>query len=377
MNATSMDSLQQLWLDQLAREFEDICFQYNVELQLPLFELSNGIRQSGCWLPSHRTIKISRHLIRHHPWNVVLMVLKHEMAHQVCSEIFHSITPGHDTTFRRACTKLGVPYPYNRASGDLEATLADLPSDRQTAAGRKIIQRINKLLSLATSDNEHEAALAMQRATELLHRHNLNSAAVHQSDCVRLIINTRRKQLPAYRRTICAILHNYFFVRVIYSTLYDPTTSNSYKTIELLGRAENVPVAEHCYHFLEQQLADLWQASRHKFQGNARTAKNSYYLGLLHGFSRKLKQQADTTAQATTRITAAPGALAIQQDGTLQQFVSFHFPRLKKQSSRGIKIYNHPYNEAVDTGKTIVLNRGITERTKGVQAMLPIPPEPA
>ena len=366
-----MDELQQLWLDQLVREFEDICFQYRLALKLPLFELSSGVRQSGCWFPRYRTIKISRHLIRNHPWNVVLMVLKHEMAHQVCSEIFHSRAPGHDNTFRRACTMLGVSFPYNRASGDLEATLADLPAGRQSAAGRKVMARINKLLSLAGSDNEHEASLAMQRATELLHRHNLDSGAMHQSDCIRLIINTRRKQFPAYRRTICAILNNYFYVRVICSTLYDPDSNSSHKTIELLGRAENVPVAKHCYHFLEQQLASLWQAKRHTFQGNGRTAKNSYYLGLLHGFSRKLAGQADTIPASPALITAAPGALAVRQDSALQQFVNFHFPRLKTVPPRGVKIYNQPYNEAVDTGKTIVLNRGITENKKGLQGMLP------
>ena len=372
MNTLPLEELQRLWLDQLAREFENICFQYHLALELPLFELSHGVRQSGCWLPGYRTIKISRHLIRNHPWNIVLMVLKHEMAHQVCSEIFHSRASGHDSAFRRACAMLGVSSPYNRASGDLEATLADLPTGRQSAAGRKIITRINKLLSLAGSDNEHEAALAMQRATELLHRHNLDSAAMHQSDCIRLIIKTRRKQLPTYRRTICTILNNYFYVRVIYSTLYDPDSNNSYKTIELLGRAENVPVAEHCYHFLEQQLASLWQANRHSFHGNRRTAKNSYYLGLLHGFSQKLANQSYTTPTSPSRVNAAPGALAVRQDPALQQFVSFNFPRLIKVSSRGVKIYNQPYNEAVDTGKTIVLHQGLTEKKgkKGIQELL-------
>ena len=377
MTTTIINDLQQLWLNQLVREFEDICFQYSIKLRLPLFELSNGIQQSGCWLPEFRTIKISRHLIRHHPWNVVLMVLKHEMAHQVCSEIFHSTTPGHNKEFRKACRMLGVPSPYNRASGDLERIIAEVPVGRQTASGRKIIERIGKLLSLAASDNEHEAALAMQRATDLLHRHNLNSTAVHQSACIRLIINTRSRQLPVYRRTICAILQNYFYVRVICSSLYDPSSNRSYKTIELLGRVENVPVAEHCYHFLEQQLAALWLANQHKFRGNKRTAKNSYYLGLLHGFSQKLARQAATrtTTRQHTKTAAPPEALTVRQDQTLQHFVNFHFPCLRKQSSRKSKIFNQPYNEAMDTGKTLVLHQCVTEKKKGIQGMLKSPPK--
>lgn len=373
MAAPTIEELQRLWLTQLTFEFSDICFQYRLTLQPPVLELSGGVKQLGCWLPAQRTIKISRHLIMDHPWNVVLMVLKHEMAHQVCSELFGCNRANHGRDFQRACHLLGVASPYNRSSGDLAAVVSGLPQDRQTAAGRKIIERISKLLALAGSDNEHEAALAMQRATELLHRHNLESATVdNPSACTRVIINTRSKQIPAYRRAICAILRDYFFVQVICSSLYDPQTNNSYKTIELLGRVENVPVAEHCYHFLEQQLASLWQINRRIFQGNSRTAKNSYYLGLLHGFAQKMATQTRNSRAAgqTSHTAAAPGSLAISRDSTLQNFITFHFPRLKKRSSRGVRIYSHPYDEAVDTGKNIILHQGVEDKKEGLQGLL-------
>ena len=371
--AEMTDKLQQLWLRQLTREFADICFQYRLDLRPPVFELSGGVKQLGCWLPARRTIRISRHLIEDHPWNVVLMVLKHEMAHQVCSELYGCRRTGHDRDFKRACRLLGVTPPYNRSSGDLAAVVADPPQEMQTTAGRKIIARISKLLALAGSDNEHEAALAMQRATQLLHRHNLEQAAVDNlSSCRRVIIDTRSKQIPAYRRSICAILRDYFFVQVICSSLYDPQSNCSFKTIELLGRMENVPVAEHCYHFLEQQLASLWQTNRHAFKGNSRTARNSYYLGLLHGFAEKMATRTGSCCptRAKDHVAATAGSLAVCRDSTLQDFVSFHFPRLKKHSSRGLKIYSQPFEEAVDVGRKMILHQSVEERKKGLQGLL-------
>ena len=374
MDAPMIENLERLWLDQLVREFADICFQYRLALQPPVFELSGAAHQLGCWLPAQRTIKISRHLIMNHPWQVVLMVLKHEMAHQLCTELFGSSRTGHCEEFQRACTMLGVPSPYNRPSGDLTDVVGQPAKDRQTDSGRRVIERITKLLALAGSDNEHEAALAMQRATELLHRHNLDQATIENpSGCTRLIINTRSKQIPAYRRAICAVLRDYFFVQIIYSSLYDPFTDNSYKTIELLGRAENVPVAEHCYFFLHQQLASLWQKNRHKFQGNTRTAKNSYYLGLLHGFADKLATQAQKSDRMNGQgkgQAATAGALAVSQDNSLQEFVNFHFPRLKKRAVRRARIYSQPYEEAVSTGKTIVLQQSVTDKKEGIQGLL-------
>ncbi len=360
MAAVMTDELQRLWLDQLALEFADICFQYRLTLQSPVFELSRAVKQLGCWLPDQRTLRISRLLIREYSWDVVLMVLKHEMAHQVCSEVFGLQRAGHGRDFQRACQLLGVPSPYCRSSGDLASVAGTSPQDEQTDSGRRLVVRVSKLLALAGSENEHEAALAMQRATELLKHHNLAlPTGKNRSSCTRVIINTRSKQIPNYRRLICAVLRDYFYVQVICSSLYDPLASCSYKTIELLGRSENVPVAEHCYHFLEQQLQSLWSLNRHKFSGNTRTAKNSYFLGLLRGFSEKMALQARAgkrDGQAGSEKGAA-GTLIIRQDQELQDFVTFHFPRLQKRSSRGARIYRQTYDEAVDTGKTIVLHR--------------------
>jgi hypothetical protein len=371
------EHLDRLWLDQLRNEFANICFQYRVNLTTPILELSSAEKQFGCWLPDQRTIRISRSLIRQYPWDKVLMVFKHEMAHQLCTELFGLFREKHGQRFQQACQLLGVPAPYNLSQGDMPDILADPPADQQTAQGRKIIAKIDKLLALAASDNEHEAALAMQRATELLQRHNLKRETLeHPSACSRLIINTRLKQMATYRRAICSILRDYFFVKVVLSSLYDPLNDVSHKTIELLGRAENVPVAEHCYYFLEQQLASLWQANRHKFKGNTRTAKNSYYLGLLNGFAQKMRAQQIATElsslqQQEKSEQVTPGALAISRDTILQDFVDMHFPRLSRRASRGARIYRQTFDDAVATGKKIVLNKTVSEQKQGVQGQLP------
>jgi hypothetical protein len=362
-------SLDHLWLEQLLREHADICFQYRIDLAPPILELSNSRSRMGCWLPKTGILRISRRLITAHAWNVVLMVLKHEMAHQVCSEIFLSPEQGHGPDFRRACELLGVLPPYNRAGGDLAEVVSRPASDPQTRAGRRTLERVNKLLSLAGSDNEHEAALAMQRATEIMHRHNLDTAAldhVSRTSCLRLTINTRSRQMPSYRRAICAILRDYFFVQVICATVYDPEKDTCYKTVELLGRSENVPVAAHCYHFLEQQLASLWEKNRKKFRGHARTARNSYYLGLLHGFSRKLAEQAKrcTTSQPA-HAEAATSALVVAADTAVQEFTACHFPRLSRRRARKVRILGHPYAQAVKTGRQLVLHASLSERKQG------------
>jgi len=377
---------QQAWLEQLIHEFNYICSYYRVQLRTPIFELSAAKQQLGCWVPDQRIIRISQHLIVSSCWDVVLMVLKHEMAHQVCSEYFGLPSAGHGKAFQEACQLLGVPSPYNRSTGDLPEVLAEPAKDGKTEAGRNIIRRVNKLLALAGSENEHEAALAMQRATQLLRRHNVemttagdagDNPAGNPSACVRLVIKTGKKQIPSWRKAICLILKDYFFVEVIFSSLYDAQRRDSYRTIELLGRSENVPVAEHCYYFLEQQLEFLWGKNRQRFKGNARTAKNSYYLGLLHGFSQKMAEQAQHISQGKTQQRSEAversemtGALIVSEDTLLQKFVKFHFPRLRTSTTRGGRINTQSYEDAVIAGKKIVLHQSLTEKKQGVQGLL-------
>ena len=197
------EAAQQAWLEQLVHEFNDICYYYRVQLRTPIFELSAAKQQLGCWVPGQRIIRISQHLIASFSWDVVLMVLKHEMAHQLCSEYLGLPSAGHGKAFQEACQLLGIPSPYNRSTGDLPEVLAEPAKDGKTEAGRNIIRRVHKLLALAGSENEHEAALAMQRATQLLHRHNVkmttagdagDNPADNPSACVRLLIKTGKNR---------------------------------------------------------------------------------------------------------------------------------------------------------------------------------------
>ena len=368
-------TMHRLWCRQLQLEFDSICFQYRLDLRPPLFEITASRRQLGCWQPERRCMQFSEHLILSHPWQVTLQVLRHEMAHQVCSELFGSPRSGHGPDFQRACDLVGVNTPFRRARGDLaDGIVNEEEASPATASGRRMLERVRKLLALAGSDNEHEAALAMQRAGELMARHNLELARADEAAGYRhLIIDTRQKIMPTYRKTIAAILRDYFYVRVVCASLYDPRDDQSYRTIELLGRAENVPVAEHCYRFLEERLHSLWQQNRHQFHGNARTARNSYFLGLLHGFTERLAaMQRPGERERPGSAAAASGSalLVTEADPALQRFVRQRFPRLQRRSGRRVRINEDAWGDAVVTGRRLVLHGAVSDRRRGEGGLL-------
>ena len=301
------------------------------------------------------------------------------MAHQICSELFHQHDAGHGPLFHQACDLLGLTASFRLATGDLsESGVPDPATNQQTEQGRHFIRRIGKLLALAGSANEHEAALAMEKASQLMARHNLQQIQEDaQSEFTSLIINGKSKRLERWQHKICAILLRFFYVKVVTASLYDPLQDCHHKTIEIFGRQENVAIAEYCYGFLAGQLASLWQQNKGRTGGKGLRARNSYYLGLLQGFYDKLLAQEALTAQPQPEKRETKGStdtnmvVLIQAEETaLDQFVGMRFPRLRRRSGTGAMIYLDTYELGRTDGGRIVLHKGVAEQGSAQELLL-------
>lgn len=369
MKNSDIAGLSRLWARELQAEFVGTCWRYNISLTPPIIEISQSKKQLGSWSEETRTIKISSFLIRNHSWAITLEILKHEIAHQICSEIFHSKEVAHGAAFNRACDMLSLSEEYRRASGDLPENIdCVINTTSSSSEGQRFIDKISKLLALAESTNKNEATLAMQKANEFIKRYNIRRLDTNrETSYTYVIINKKKKRIEGYQRRICGILSNFFFVKIINTYLYDPPSNQTHKTIEILGTKENVAIAEYCYHFLENQLSTLWAQNKQKYKGNTRTEKNSYYTGLLRGFYDKLQEQREKpgSMMATTEDSIQQNnthALIVAEDERLNDYVAMRFPRLRTLSRSGPKIYKKTYNEGIETGQKITLHKGVCEQ---------------
>jgi hypothetical protein len=351
-----------LWNRQFLHEFRLICYQHALSLDPPVFAISNSKKQLGNWRPGIRQITISRNLILHYPWDVTLKILKHEMAHQICTEIFDDQNGGHGENFNRACDLLGLPERFRHSGGDLPFEVERL--ERDDDQDSKVIEKIRKLLALAESSNEHESVLAMEMAGRLLKRYNIRQIDEDERhNYVYLIINMQRKRIDEYQHRIILILKRFFYVEALSSSLYDPLRDETHKTFEILGKKENVEIAEYCYHFLEKKLSALWRQKSVSFNGNKRIAKKSYYLGLLQGFNNKLaEQEISGRKSADNPLQSQPftnSELIVAADSSLQRFLHTRYPRISRRSIAGAKIYRETYDQGLIIGRTLVIHRGI------------------
>ncbi len=361
VQASKYLELHKFWLHQLILEFESICENYDVELHPPVFEISQSRKKLGEWNPATRSISLSQHLILNYPWSTTLHVLKHEMAHQLCSVHFRSEDRPHGEDFKRACEILGLPVEYRAAQADLQRVVdVESRGNREVSKGRRIQQKVVKLLALSESGNEHEAALALEKAQDLVRKYHLDADSTgDQANLSFVVIDKKRKRLASFQKSICMILSEFFLVRVVISERYDPLVNDTFKVIELLGSREKLVIAEYCYFYLENQLELLWEANKIRFRhGNKRTQRNSYYLGVLHGFYSHLGL--DREKKPEGRVSPEKKELVQLSETLLNEYVHMRFPRLSKTSRRKMKVKRDVYEDGLKSGKEMTFAQGLS-----------------
>lgn len=359
------DEVSRLWVAQLYKEHQEISWYHRVSLKPVVIQITEMNSRWGQWDPFFRTITLSARLIREHSWDVVLEILKHEMAHQYVTECLKVVgDTAHGDAFKQACRALGVSSWAARASGYIPETIPTLRERVLSRDDARLLERVEKLLSLAQSSNEHESLLAMERVREIYAKHNLEKIkhSIFDDSMDSLFLTKKKKKTEPTEAKILSILNDHFRVKVIHTHLYDARTCQRYKAAEILGRRENILMAEFVYHFLSQQCDTLWLMHKRltRCQG---TLRRSYQLGVLSGFDEKLSK----SEAVDERVAANAGlnhlevkALQKIEKSQIADFVELRYPRLSKKSWGGARVDSGTFASGQSAGRSLNLNRPIT-----------------
>jgi len=368
---------------QLYKYYETILWTHKIKMRSVMIRLMESAVHWGRWDSESRTIWLSRKLIKDTPWYCVQAILRHEMAHQYCSELLQGDGRPHGDLFKRACESLGVPQEFRGATVSLQETSLDWKTQKQDDESERLFNKVQKLLALATSSNEHEALLAMNKVREIYSKYNLDKyhGGDHEKSkdsMAHIFIRHKKKRIEAHQDKIASILVGHFFVKVIFSMEFDSQTLQEYKMLQLIGTRENVLMAEYVYYFLLQQTDFLVRELKKQKQGLTRLKAKSYRLGVLQGFSEKLVQMDERLKQSSSRArneqntkgtkdtidqdTASfETALAVfESDKSLADYVETIFPRLVSSSRNAQYIDPSIYSEGKVAGERLTLHKAVS-----------------
>ncbi len=310
------------------------------QLRPPVLTIDRGEGpRLGHWEPQGRIIGIGERHIWDHPWEEVVSTLHHEMAHQVVDELLGGGGRPHGERFKHACKMLDIE---DGASGSPDRT------DRSEAD--RVLSRVRKLLALAGSGNEHEAASAMATANTLLLRYNLELPSTGG----RPDFNSRRvgesaANLNLQRKLVAGILSEFFFVECIWVHTFSARKGREERILEILGSAANLDMAEYVHDFLHEAVVRLWRARKAQVADGQRSRKREFAAGVLSGLRDRLRAE---------RLQNEARGLVWVGDADLQGFLHERHPHIGKLAGAGVR-RSAAHNAGREEGRALTIHRPV------------------
>ncbi len=361
------------WVMELHKELRQIVSETRLTLPRPAIFLHQSEQVWGRWDPLNLSISLSVAVLETCAWRVVVEILKHELAHQITDHLYGPAAKPHGSEFESVCAMLRVEdWARRAASGkslrSLQA-LANWKEEEQDEEAVRHRRRLKKLPALANSTNEHEALVAMRRAQELQDQHRLaaRSEPSEPRAMVSLEIGSSKQRHAPYEGRIASILMSHFHVDVVFATRFDVNSCKPEAVIDLLGRREDVLVAEYVHNFLHQSAKSLWLEKRQETGTKGMRARNSFIRGLLAGFDTKLSEENETHKGAKSKVSKASRALVRADRQARAQFVKARYPRLSARRSSA-RIDQGSFRAGQNAGKKLRMRQPVSSggaRSKG------------
>ncbi len=344
--------VERIALQEIAREFDNLNWnRFRNVLRRPQFRLIESAALLGRWTSEGRCIDIARSLVFEQPWGAVVEVLLHEMAHQYVDEYLGANdSRPHGELFAEVCRRAGIDA---RTRG-----IPEMPAD---AARSAILEKISKLLALATSPNPHEAQSAMNAARRLMLKHNIERAEREQaSGFVWRQLGRPVKRVEIHRTLAGCILEEHFFVQAIWISAWDARTATRGRVLEVCGSPANVEFAEYVYSFLVHTAEGLWAANKRGASARGGlSARRSFLRGVLGGFDEKLRLE--------SRREQEDGLVWVG-DPALDAYFRQRNPHVVRRASRG-RHDAEAHARGHEAGKKLVLHKAVDSGTgeRGMQ----------
>lgn len=235
----------------------------------------------------------------------------------------------------------------------------------------KIIDKIQKLLALSKSPNEHEAARAAEKAQELLATYNIDVSEVEVEEAKASVIqDSVRTKSKAWMRIVRSAAAHMYFCEYYYSKYQQeaPQRKRGFVTYDLhfyVGEPHNIAVAKMMSEYL---IATVSRLAREGARVHLKQERNRYRKAFTNSCAVRLRKRIFDRLRETsqTGVTTYEGrnlpALASLYDQTRHQnqaFIEEHVGKLG--AGRGKMRSSHAAGrlDGHEAGGTISLNKQI------------------
>jgi hypothetical protein len=230
----------------------------------------------------------------------------------------------------------------------------------------KILSKLEKLIALSDSPNQHEAEAAMEKAIQLATLHNIDLSRVSVQDrpvdkIVSDELDADASRLPVTYIYTADILKNFFDVRII-----SGGNRQSGRRLFFIGRKADIDNAKFLYSFLNNTFMRLWH---NHYKANPHlhlaTARKSYINGLWAGLTAKLKAAKAAVEQSLrTDENAGYQIMLVDHAKALQDAITNFYPDVVYKKRKAQTYDQTVMNAGYRDGGDIQIHSGLTNKEK-------------
>jgi Protein of unknown function (DUF2786) len=231
----------------------------------------------------------------------------------------------------------------------------------------KIIDKLQKLLALAGSDNEHEAALAMSKAEALMREHNFSVADVAiNGSGVDVQFDEVYGTAMTYQiwvGSLAASISGAFNGKVI-----SGQSNGRWKLTFIAGRTDLAIIIDLFARLQEtiKRMSRQYVKREANFHPGIRREMlhKSYRLGMIQTIHARLMQLKKNTTPDDVSKNAyglTGKELMTVKDKAVEQMVSKMFPNLRRRRASTYTIHTMAYQQGKADGHTVSLHRSVND----------------
>jgi len=366
------------WVYQLSCMYNNISYEVlketDKQLTTPIFSIMHAKSKWGEWNPSTGVMSFSSDLLKHYEWDAVKHVMKHEVAHQIVSEIFdmdcHQVS--HGKLWAEACKIVGI----EPKRCDSATFLSSFKGVEESSAVRKV----KKLMNLANGRGATEAEMenALSKAQEVMIRHNikLSDVTIDKHVWVKRPIGDRYTRWASWMWTVGQLLCDHYNVECIRThngyKVNDKGIRKSTHQLEIFGEPHNVDIAEYVAHALLNQAEMAYEKYRKEmaqiatqrreemkkegyfYKAESRISKRAFMEGLVNGYSYKLNSERSIVLD---KIKAEDCSIVLGDDKLLKEMYGKAYPNrvnAHRSCAQGMG-----YGSGRKAGESLSLSQGL------------------
>jgi len=224
---------------------------------------------------------------------------------------------------------------------------------------QEILGKIRKLLALAQSPNEAEAAAAALKAQELLQKYNLSTASVENAqsgiDCVDIESGTRQAR---WRMILLSGVAPAYFSQLLIVSSYGKYT------YQLVGKPHNVEIARSMFDYLEFAINRISRESENK-KRIIRSAE-AFRLGMAHSIVSRLDVKRKGTPLRSLFSKSLVQNLYASERALVDSYIK-NLGNVKFRSTTLNITSRGDFNSGLAAGKKVSLNGQINREGGGVK----------